>query len=73
MIDLLVLVHLFVDLGPLLKSHRRPEQVPVILVCLLDVLRGENLLQDLGFGVDEFEVGWLSVLHPGNVKHDAVS
>jgi hypothetical protein len=46
-VDLLVLVHRLVDLRLVLKTCARPEQVPLVQICLLDAMGRQDMLQDL--------------------------
>jgi len=66
-VDLLVVVQLLVNLRFLLQRHGRPQEVPIVHVCLLEVLTGKDGLENLGFGVDELEVGLLGLSLPGYV------
>jgi hypothetical protein len=55
MVNLLMVLQLLVNLWLLLETDACPQNVPVVLVSLLNILGGENLLQNLGFRVDELE------------------
>jgi hypothetical protein len=68
----LIVQKLLVNLWSLLQSYRCPEQIPVVLICLLKILGLQNLPQDLGLRVYQLEEGRVGVGESGNVEQAGV-
>lgn len=61
MVDLLMLLNLLVNLRFVVQADAGPEQVPFVLVSLLEPLALQDLFKDFGVSVNELEVGWIRI------------
>jgi len=50
-----MVLELLIDLRLVVEANAGPEEIPFVLLCLLDALAVQDLLQDFGFGIDKFE------------------
>lgn len=61
MVDLLMLLNLLVNLRFVVQADAGPEQVPFVLVSLLEPLALQDLFKDFGVSVNELEVGRIRI------------
>ena len=56
-----MLLNLLVNLRFVVQADAGPEQVPFVLVSLLEPLALQDLFKDFGVSVNELEVGWIRI------------
>jgi len=71
-VDLLILAHPFINLNLVLEADARPEQVPLVLVCLLDTVGRQYVLQDLALRVNKLEESRVRILDDRQVRFEDI-